>query len=97
MHNMQKSFQNDKNGAHFIVIALLVAQLSKILFYANWRTLKVTSWTQNVVKSQRTEDFFCIKLKLCTVILIAKFDDMSTLTFPWQHNGLQALSIQRVK
>ena len=32
---MQKSFQNDKNGAYFIVIALLVAQLSKILFYAN--------------------------------------------------------------
>ena len=22
---------------------------------------------------------------------------MSTVTFPWQHNGLQALSIQRVK
>ena len=22
---------------------------------------------------------------------------MSTMTFPWQHNGLQALSIQKVK
>ena len=44
-----------------------------------------------------TEDFFGMKLKLCTVILIAKFHDMSTVTFPWQHKGLQAISIQKVK
>ena len=52
-------------------------------------------WTQNDVKS---EDFFCIGLKLCTVVsLITKFHGMSTVTFPWQHNGLQALSIQNEK
>ena len=39
-----------------------------------------------------------IELKLCTVvIIITKFHDMSTMTFPWQHNGLQARSIQMVK
>ena len=42
--------------------------------------------------------FFCIELKLGTVvILITKFHDMSTVTFPWEHNLLQAPSIQRVK
>ena len=45
-----------------------------------------------------SEVFFCIELKLCTVVtLITKFHDMSSVTFPWQHNGLQALSIQKVK
>ena len=45
-----------------------------------------------------TKDFFCIELKLSTfVTLIKKFHDMSTVTFPWQHKGLQALSIQMGK
>ena len=45
-----------------------------------------------------SEVFFCIELKLYTVVtLITKFHDMSSVTFPWQHNGLQALSIQKVK
>ena len=56
---------------------------------------------KNDVKSQKwniSEEFFCIELKLCTVVtLITKFHDMSTVTFPWQHKGLQALSIQKVK
>ena len=56
---------------------------------------------QNDVKSQKkwniSEDFFCIELKICTVMLTTKFHEMSTVTFPWQHNGLQALSIQKVK
>ena len=40
----------------------------------------------------------CIELKLSTVVtLITKLHDMSTVAFPWQHNGLQALSIQRGK
>jgi len=38
---------------------------------------------------------FCIELKLCTVVtVITKFHDMSTVAFPWQQNGLEALSIQ---
>ena len=39
-----------KNGVYFIVIALLVAELFKILVYANYMTCDVTLWTQNVVK-----------------------------------------------
>ena len=30
-------------------------------------------------------------------VLITKFHDMSTVTFPWQHNELHALSIRWVK
>ena len=41
---------------------------------------------------------FCIELKLCTVVaLTTKFHDICTVTFPWQHNGLQALFIQKIK
>ena len=41
-------------------------------------------------------DFSCVELKLSTVVaLIKMFHDMSNVTFPWQHNGLQSLSIQR--
>ena len=39
-----------KNGVYFIVIALLVGELFKILVYANKMTCDVTLWTQNVVK-----------------------------------------------
>ena len=58
-------------------------------------TSDVTLWTQNYVTSQKiSEDFFYIELKLCTVVAITtKFHDISIVTFPWQHNGLQALSI----
>ena len=50
------------------------------------------------IKSQKmesSEDFFCIELKLCTVV--TKFYYMSIVTFPWQQNGFQALFIQKVK
>ena len=39
-----------KNGVYFIVIVLLVAELFKILVYANYMTCDVILWTQNVVK-----------------------------------------------
>ena len=39
-----------KNGDYFIVIALLVAELFKILVYANYMTCDITLCTQNVVK-----------------------------------------------
>ena len=43
-----------------------------------------------------SHNFFCIELKLSTVVtLITKLHDMSTVAFPWQHNGLQAFSILR--
>ena len=42
-----------KNGVYFIVTALLVAELLKILIYANKMTCDVTTWTQNDVKSQK--------------------------------------------
>ena len=64
-----------KNSVYFIVIALLVAELFKM-------TCDVTLWTQHDVKSQKrniSEEFFCIELKLCTVVaLTTKFLDIST-------------------
>ena len=39
-----------ENGVYFIMIALLVAELFKILIYANKRTCDVTMWTQSDVK-----------------------------------------------
>ena len=82
-----------KNG-----IILCHSVLFKILIYANWMTCGVTIWTQSGLKSQKlniAHDLFCIELKLSTVVtLIAKFHvNLFTVTFPWQHNGLQALSI----
>ena len=45
---------------------------------------------QNHKKLIISLDFFCIELKVSTVVmLLTKFHDMSTVTFPWQHNGLQ--------
>ena len=44
-----------KSGVCFIVIALVVAELFKILIYANYMTCCVTKWTQNDVKSQKME------------------------------------------
>ena len=45
-------------------------------------------WIYPEVKHGISLNFFCIELKLCTVVtLITKFH-MSTVTFPWQNNGL---------
>ena len=35
-----------KNDIYFIVIAFLVAELFKILIYADYRTCDVTMWTK---------------------------------------------------
>ena len=79
-----------KNIVYFIVIALLIAKLCKL---DELRRYNVdTKWCKI------TKDFFCVELKLSTLVtLIKKFHDMSTVTFPWQHKGLQALSIQMGK
>ena len=42
-----------KSGVYFIVIALLVAELLKILIYANQITCDVTKGTQSGLKSQK--------------------------------------------
>ena len=59
----------------------------------------VTMWTQSSVKSQKIEyltRLFLYRTETYTVVtLITKLHHMSTVTFPWQHNGLQALSNQR--
>ena len=44
-----------KNGVYLIAVALLVAELCKILIYANYMTCNVTMWTQSNVKSQKNE------------------------------------------
>ena len=93
MSLFERAFKMMKNGVYFIRIAVLVAELFKIFIYANSITCDVTLWTQNI-----SEDFFCIELKLGTVVtLTTKFHDISTVKFPWQHNGLQAFSIQKIK
>jgi len=97
----ERAFKMMKNGVCYIVTALLVAEPFKTLIYAN--QISVTSQkghkvVQNHKKLNISFDFLCIELKLSTVVtLLTKFHDMSTVTFPWQHNGLQALSIQKGK
>ena len=51
----ERAFKMIKNSVHFIVIALLVAELFKILIYANSIACDVTVWTQTGVKSQKIE------------------------------------------
>ena len=51
----ERAFKMMKNGVYFIVIALLVAELFKILVYANKMTSDVPWWTQNNVTSQKME------------------------------------------
>ena len=46
----ERAFKVMKSGVYFIVIALLVAELFKILIYANEMTCDVTGWTQSGVK-----------------------------------------------
>ena len=85
-----------KNGVYFIVITLLVAEsvytlldaeLFKILIYANQicvMSQKEHKGVQNHKKPNISHDFFCIELKLSTVVtLLTKFHEMSFVTFPW--------------
>ena len=70
-----------------IVIALLVAELFKILVYANKMTCDATLWTQKDVKIPKqwniSEDIFCIEQKLCTLVAITtEFHNICTVTFP---------------
>jgi len=46
----ERAFKVMKNGFYFIVIALLVAELFKILTSANWMTRDVILWPQSDVK-----------------------------------------------
>ena len=93
----ERAFQVMKNGVYFIVIALLIAELFKILIYANYMTCDVT--TGKVVRNHKklniSRNFFCIELKLSAVVtLITKFH-MSTVIFPWQHNGSRPSPFKR--
>ena len=51
----KRAFKVMKNGVYFIMIALQVAQLFKMLIYANYMTCDVTLWIQNDVKAQKME------------------------------------------
>ena len=51
----KSTFKVIKNGIYLIVIALVVAELCKILIYANEITCDVTMWTQGDVKSHEIE------------------------------------------
>jgi len=52
---LERAFKMMKNGVYFIVIALLVAELFRVLIYANWMTCDVTLVTQSGVKEQNIE------------------------------------------
>ena len=82
----ERAFKMMKNGVYFIVIALLVAELFKM-------TCDVTLWTKwckitkNGISLKR---FFCIELKLCTVVaLTTKFHDNSMAT-QWTPSSLHS-------
>ena len=74
-----------------------------------WHPRSITTELRNDVNSMRSiernhkkwnnfEDIFCVELKLCKVfILRSKSHETSFVIFPWQHNRLQAFSIQMVK
>ena len=99
---LERAFKMMKNGVYFIVIAFLVAELCKLFVLCElddlWRHIVDTKWCQITKKWNISEDFICIELKLCTVVAFTTtFHDISTVIFPWQHNGLQALSIQKIK
>ena len=51
----ERAFKMKKNGIYFIVKALMVAELLRILIYANQMTCDVTMWKQNDVESQKME------------------------------------------
>ena len=80
----------------FLVIALLIAKLFKVLIYSSKRTcgFNVASKWCKITKN-------AISLKTFSVwnltFNFVQCHDMSTVTFPRQQNGLQSLSIQRVK
>ena len=100
--NMLLAYSNKimKNGIYFVVIALLPSYSRFWFMQIRWLVTPHCGhkMMQNHKKCNISEDILCIELKLCTVItLVTKFQYMSIVTFPWQHNGLQALSIQKVK
>ena len=49
----ERAFKMMTNGVYFIVIVLFVAELFKILIYANKMTCDVILWSQSAVKSQK--------------------------------------------
>ena len=62
-----------------------------------WRHNVDTKWC--IIKIEYLSRLFLYRTETYSTVvtLITKFHDMSTVTFPCQHNGLHALSIQRRK
>ena len=62
-----------------------------------WRHNVDTKWC--IIKIEYLSRLFLYRTETYSTVvtLITKFHDMSTVTFPCQHNGLHALSIQRGK
>ena len=91
---IRKSFQNDEEWRLFYCDSTLGYWVLQDFDLRKLDNL----WGHNRDTLNISHDFFWIELTLSTAVtLITKFHDMSTVTFPWQHNGLQALSIQRGK
>ena len=98
---IRKRFQNDEDWRLFYCDGTLgcrvIQDFDLCKLHDLWRH-NVDKMMLNHKKWNLSEDFFCMELKLCIVVtLIPKFHDMSIVAFPGQHNGLQALPIQKVK
>jgi len=78
-----------KRDFKMLKIALLVADLFKIVICANWITCEVTTAIQSGAKITKklniSHDFFCIELKLSTVVI---HSSQSSMIFPlWHFHG----------
>ena len=82
-----------KNGIYFIVITLLVAELFKILVYANWMTCDITLWTKKDVKSQKME--YILRLFLYRTETLYFYCDISMAT-QWAPSPLHSKDKIRV-
>ena len=96
-----KSFQNDAEWHLFYCDSTLGCRVIQDFDLCKlddlWHHNVDTKWCK-ITQFNLSHNFFYIELKLSTVVtLVTKFHHMPTVTYPWQHNGLQTLSIQRGK
>ena len=93
---------HDSGFLSFVIILLLRLCLSERPFLCDIMGTSLKIWFSNGFCCVRYGFLVKLSFKFQTtrwycVTVLTKFHDMSTVTFPWQHNGLQALCIQRGK
>ena len=90
----ERAFKMMNNGVYFIMIALLVAKFFNmtcdVIIIVDTKWCKITKNGIYRLFLYRTDTLYFVALP-------TKFHDISTVTFPWQHNGLQVLSNHKMK